>query len=189
MNECVDGEYQSFKAQGRRITSARNFSDAIPRPLKLVEDMTDEEIGRLRRGGHDPLKVYNAYKAAMEHKGGPTLILAKTVKGYGMGEIEARNPTHQQKKLNDKTVQYSASGSRFRFPKTRRTNVAFYRPPEASPEMAYMHERRRQLGGYMPQRSRAGEPDYRLRRSRSLTNSCMARRSRILRPRWLLCAC
>ena len=91
------------QGQGRRLRPQGILRHAIRRRPQLVEDMTDEQIGNLRRGGHDPLKVYNAYKAATEHKGGPTVVLAKTVKGYGMGDSgEGRNYTHQQKKLNEK---------------------------------------------------------------------------------------
>ncbi len=151
MEECVDGEYQSFKARGGAFVR-KEFFGKYPETLKLVEHLTDDQIYRLRRGGHDPLKVYNAYKAAVEHKGQPTLILAKTVKGYGVAEIEARNPTHQQKELNDKAVQLFRQRFDIQLPEDVAQNVSFYRPPEGSPEMAYLHERRRQLGGYMPER-------------------------------------
>jgi len=104
MEECVDGEYQSFKAKGGAYIR-KEFFGKYPETLKLVEHLSDDQVGRLRRGGHDPQKVYNAYRAAAEHKGQPTVILAKTVKGYGVAEIEARNPTHQQKELNDRAVQ------------------------------------------------------------------------------------
>src|SRR5580698_7199201 len=104
MNECVDGEYQSFKAKGGAYVR-KEFFGRYPETARLVEDMTDEQIGSLHRGGHDPLKVYNAYKAATEHKGGPTVVLAMTVKGYGMGDSgEGRNYTHQQKKMNEETI-------------------------------------------------------------------------------------
>ena len=151
MEECVDGEYQSFKAKGGAYIR-KEFFGKYPETLKLVEHLSDEQIGRLRRGGHDPQKVFNAYRAAVEHKGRPTLILAKTVKGYGVAEIEARNPTHQQKELNDRAVQLFRQRFDITLPEDVATNVAFYRPPHGSPEMAYLHERRRQLGGYMPSR-------------------------------------
>ena len=151
MEECVDGEYQSFKARGGAYVR-KEFFGKYPETLKLVEHLTDDQIYRLRRGGHDPLKVYNAYKAAVEHTGQPTLILAKTVKGYGVAEIEARNPTHQQKELNDRAVQLFRQRFDIQLPEDVAQNVSFYRPPEGSPEMAYLHERRRQLGGYMPER-------------------------------------
>ena len=151
MEECVDGEYQSFKARGGAFVR-KEFFGKYPETLKLVEHLTDDQIKRLRRGGHDPLKVYNAYKAAVEHTGQPTLILAKTVKGYGVAEIEARNPTHQQKELNDRAVQLFRQRFDIQLPEDVAQNVSFYRPPDGSPEMAYLHERRRQLGGYMPER-------------------------------------
>ena len=151
MEECVDGEYQSFKAKGGAYVR-KEFFGKYPELLKLVEHLTDEQVIRLRRGGHDPQKVYNAFKAAVEHTGQPTVILAKTVKGYGVAEIEARNPTHQQKELNDRAVQLFRQRFDIQLPEDVASNVSFYRPPEGSPEMAYLHERRRQLGGYMPER-------------------------------------
>jgi pyruvate dehydrogenase E1 component len=151
MEECVDGEYQSFKAKGGAYVR-KEFFGKYTETLKLVEHLSDEQVIRLRRGGHDPLKVYNAYKAAIEHKGQPTLILAKTVKGYGLAEIEARNPTHQQKELNDKAVQLFRQRFDIQLPEDVARNVSFYRPPDDSPEMSYLHERRNQLGGYMPER-------------------------------------
>ena len=140
-------------------TFARNFSENIRRLLKLVEHLTDDQIGRLRRGGHDPIKVYNAYKAAVEHTGQPTVILAKTVKGYGVAEIEARNPTHQQKELNDRAVQLFRQRFDIQLPEDVAQNVSFYRPPEGSPEMAYLHERRRQLGRIHAAAGSAGDAD------------------------------
>ena len=151
MEECVDGEYQSFKAKGGAYIR-KEFFGKYPETLKLVEHLSDEQVGKLRRGGHDPQKVYNAYRAAVEHKGQPTLILAKTVKGYGVPEIEARNPTHQQKELNDRSVQLFRQRFDIQLPEDVANNVEFYRPPDGSPEMSYLHERRRQLGGYVPER-------------------------------------
>ncbi len=151
MEECVDGEYQSFKAKGGAYIR-KEFFGKYPETLKLVEHLSDEQVGKLRRGGHDPQKIYNAYRAAVEHKGQPTLILAKTVKGYGVAEIEARNPTHQQKELNDRYVQLFRQRFDVQLPEDVANNVEFYRPPEGSPEMSYLHERRRQLGGYIPER-------------------------------------
>jgi pyruvate dehydrogenase E1 component len=154
MEECVDGEYQSFKAKGGAYIR-KEFFGKYPETLKLVEHLSDEQVGKLRRGGHDPQKVYNAYRAAVEHKGQPTLVLAKTVKGYGVAEIEARNPTHQQKELNDRSVQLFRGRFDIQLPEDVANNVEFYRPPDGSPEMSYLHERRRQLGGYMPERKLA----------------------------------
>jgi pyruvate dehydrogenase E1 component len=157
MNETVDGTYQACKAKGGAYVR-KEFFGKYPETAKLVEHMTDEEIGKLRRGGHDPKKVYNAYKAAMDHKGGPTVVLAKTVKGYGLGDAgEGRNFTHGQKELNEKAMEYFRG--RFEIPVSDEgaREGAFYKPPDSSPEMAYMHERRRVLGGYMPAR-KVGPP-------------------------------
>ncbi|MGI8990429.1 MAG: pyruvate dehydrogenase (acetyl-transferring), homodimeric type [Bryobacteraceae bacterium] len=152
MNECVDGEYQSYKAKGGAYVR-KEFFGKYPETLKLVEHLSDEEIGKLHRGGHDPKKVYNAYKAAVEHKGGPTVVLAKTVKGYGLGDFgEGRNPTHQQKEMSDKAIEHFKNRFEIPIPDDAARDGAFYRPAAHSPEMAYMHERRRVLGGYMPAR-------------------------------------
>ncbi len=152
MNECVDGEFQSFKAKGGAYVR-QEFFGRYPETAALVADMTDDEIGHLHRGGHDPLKVYNAYKAATEHKGGPTLILAHTVKGYGMGEAgEARNPAHQNKKMSEKNIEHFRARFEIPIPDEAARDGALYRPPDSSPEIAYMQERRRVLGGYLPAR-------------------------------------
>jgi pyruvate dehydrogenase E1 component len=153
MEECVDGEYQAFKAKGGAY-ARKEFFGKYPETAALVADWTDEQIANLHRGGHDPLKVYNAYKAAMDHKGGPSVILAKTVKGYGLGDFgEGRNYTHQQKELNEKAIAYFRSRFDLALPEAALAQGAFYRPPADSPEISYMHERRRVLGGYLPSRS------------------------------------
>ncbi len=154
MNECVDGDYQSFKARGGAYVR-KEFFGRYPDTAELVADMTDEQITNLHRGGHDPLKVYNAYKAAVEHKGGPTVILAKTVKGYGLGTNEGRNATHQQKKLNEENVKFFRTRFEIPIPDEAARDGALYRPPDSSPEIAYMQERRRVLGGYLPVRNPA----------------------------------
>jgi pyruvate dehydrogenase E1 component len=152
MGECVDGEYQNFKARGGAYTR-KEFFGKYPELLKLVEDKTDEQIARLRRGGHDPVKVYNAYKRASEHKGQPTVILAMTVKGYGLGEAgEGKNITHQQKKLNEEELFYVAQRFDLRLPKEVIQSISFVRPPDDSPEIKYLRERREALGGYLPVR-------------------------------------
>jgi len=151
MEECVDGDYQAFKAKGGAYLR-KEFFGKYPELLKLVEDKTDEQLARLHRGGHDPLKIYNAYKRALEHKGGPTVILAKTVKGYGLGSTEARNASHQEKKLTDESLKYFIQ--RFDIPVTEEAakEGAFFRPEESAPELKYLHERRQELGGYLPKR-------------------------------------
>src|SRR5580658_1183986 len=153
MNECVDGEYQNFKAKGGAYTR-KEFFGKYPELLKLVEHLSDEEIGALRRGGHDPQKVYNAYKRAVENTGSPTVILAMTIKGYGLGEAgEGRNVTHQQKKLNEDEMLYFRR--RFDIPTSEETvhTASFYRAPEDAPEMRYLRERREMLGGSLPARN------------------------------------
>jgi pyruvate dehydrogenase E1 component len=151
MEECVDGDYQAFKAKGGAYVR-REFFGKYPELLELVSDMTDDEIFALHRGGHDPVKVYNAYKRAVEHKGGPTVILAKTVKGFGLGSAEARNATHSEKKLSDDAV--AAFVKRFDIPVPDDLARAGkpYRPAPDSPEILYLQERRHELGGYMPTR-------------------------------------
>src|SRR6201991_1263545 len=151
MEECVDGFFQTFKAKDGAFLRS-HFFGKYPELLELVKDKTDEELLRLHRGGHDPAKIYNAYKRAMEHKGGPTVILAKTVKGYGLGSTEARNASHQEKKLTDESMKYFIE--RFEIPVSEEAakNGAFFRPDEEAPEIKYLHERREALGGYLPKR-------------------------------------
>jgi pyruvate dehydrogenase E1 component len=152
MEEAVDGDYQKYSVSSGDFIR-NHFFGTDPRLLELVEHMTDEEIQKLRRGGHDPEKVYAAYKAAVENVGAPTVILAKTIKGYGLGEAgEGKNITHQQKKLNEEEVREFRS--RFGIPISDDDVGAapFYRPDEDSPEMQYLQERRKKLGGYLPER-------------------------------------
>ena len=153
MNETVDGEFQNFKAKGGAYVRERFFGkeDAL---LRMVENLTDDDIYRLNRGGHDPFKVYAAYHAAIHHQGEPTVILAKTVKGYGMGDAgESENDTHQVKKLDLDGLKHFRD--RFDIPLTDRQlqDIPYYRPQEDAPEMVYMRKRRRELGGFIPQRS------------------------------------
>ncbi len=154
MEEAVDGEYQNFKAKGGAYTR-EHFFGRYPELKELVSNMSDDDIWRLNRGGHDPHKVYAAYAAAASHTGQPTVILAKTVKGYGMGEAgEGQNITHQQKKMGEDALKQFRD--RFEIPISDEdiADTPFYRPPEDSPEMRYMRERRESLGGYLPQRRR-----------------------------------
>jgi len=158
MGEIVDGEYQSYIVRGGAYIR-EHFFGKDPRLLKLVEHLSDEQLQRLRLGGHDPEKVYAAYKAAVEHQGSPTVILARTIKGYGLGEAgEGKNITHQQKKLNEQELREFRS--RFGIPISNEEidAVPFYKPADDSPEMRYLHERRKQLGGYLPSRRTKGEP-------------------------------
>src|SRR6202012_5947375 len=119
-----------------------------PELRELVANLSDDQLESLHRGGHDPRKVYNAYKAAVETTGQPTLILAHTIKGYGLGEAgEGRNITHQQKKLNEQEIAHFKSRFEIPIPDEAARNASFYRPPSDSPEMAYLHERRGLPGG------------------------------------------
>jgi len=152
MEECVDGEYQNYKAKGGKYTR-EHFFGKYPELAAMVANLSDDDIWRLNRGGHDPHKIYAAYHAAVNHKGQPTVILAKTVKGYGMGEAgEGQNITHQQKKMGEDALR--AFRDRFRIPISddQIKDAPFYRPPEDSPEIRYMRERRKALGGYLPVR-------------------------------------
>jgi pyruvate dehydrogenase E1 component len=156
MEECVDGEYQNFKAKGGAYTR-EHFFGKYPELKEMVAAMSDQDIWRLNRGGHDPHKVYAAYHAAVNHKGQPTVILAKTVKGYGMGNAgEGQNITHQQKSMD--LTSLKAFRDRFDLPLTDEQveSLSFYKPAEDTPEMLYMAERRAAMGGSVPARRRKG---------------------------------
>ncbi len=158
MEECVDGEYQNFKAKGGAYTREHFFGrDSALK--ELVANMSDEDIYRLNRGGHDALKVYAAYHQAANHEGRPTVILAKTVKGYGMGEAgEAVNVTHQKKKLDDDDLK--AFRDRFKIPISDEDlhELPYYKPAEDSEEMQYLRRQRERLGGYLPARQPKIDP-------------------------------
>jgi pyruvate dehydrogenase E1 component len=152
MGEVVDGEYQKYAVESGAYIR-EHFWGKYPRLLDMVKHLSDEQLKKLRLGGHDPEKVYAAYKRAVEHRGSPTVILARTIKGYGLGEAgEGKNITHQQKKLNEEELK--AFRARFGIPISddEIMDVPFYRPPEDSVEIRYLHERRRALGGYLPRR-------------------------------------
>jgi pyruvate dehydrogenase E1 component len=152
MMECVDGEYQNFKSKDGGYTR-EHFFGKYPQLAEMVANMSDEDIWRLNRGGHDARKVFNAYHAAVNHRDQPTVILAKTVKGYGMGRAgEGQNTTHQQKKLNEEALKEFRD--RFNIPVSDAeiAEVPYCRPPEASEELRYLRERREQLGGFLPRR-------------------------------------
>ncbi len=152
MEECVDGEYQNFKAKGGAYVR-EHFFGKYPELLKLVEHLSDEELGNLKRGGHDSLKVYNAYKRAFEHKGGPTVILAKTVKGYGMGPSgESRNLAHQAKKVEETDLLNFKTRFNLSFSEDDAKHAKLFLPPADSEEVKYLHDRRKALGGYYPTR-------------------------------------
>jgi pyruvate dehydrogenase E1 component len=158
MEETVDGEYQKYSVEPGSYIRKRFFG-THPELRELVNNLTDEQLSRLKRGGHDPRKVYAAYQAAVAHRGTPTVILAKTIKGYGLGEAgEGRNITHQQKKLNEKELREFRS--RFGVPISDDViaETPFYRPPPDSPEMKYLLERRKALGGFVPKRTVKARP-------------------------------
>lgn len=153
LGEVVDGAYQKYSVESGDYIR-QHFFGAHPELLKMVEHLSDHELQTLRRGGHDPEKVYAAYHAAVTHEGAPTVILAKTIKGYGLGEAgEGKNITHQQKKLNEEELREFRRRFDIPIPEHAVANAPFYRPPEDSPEARYLHERRAALGGYVPSRS------------------------------------
>jgi pyruvate dehydrogenase E1 component len=151
MEECVDGDFQTFKAKDGAYLR-KEFFGKYPELLELVADKTDDQLFHLHRGGHDPAKIYNAYKRALEHKGGPTVILAKTVKGYGLGSTQARNASHQEKKLTEEALAAFIERFEIPLPENAVKDGMFYRPDESSPEIKYLQQRRQELGGYLPQR-------------------------------------
>ncbi len=152
MDRVVDGEFQNFKAKGGAYTR-EHFFGQHPDMLKLVENLSDDDIMRLNRGGHDPFKMYAAYHAAVHHKGEPTVILAKTVKGYGMGDAgEAENDTHSVKKLDLEELKYFRDRFNLPLTDTELESVPYYRPSQDSPELSYLRRQRANLGGSIPQR-------------------------------------
>ncbi len=158
MEEVVDGEYQNYKAKGGAYTR-KHFFGAYPELLELVSNMSDEDIWRLNRGGHDSHKIYSAYAAATKHDGQPSVVLAKSVKGYGMGESgEALNISHQQKKMDVESIRLFRD--RFKIPVSDAeiADLPYYHPGQDSPEIKYMQERRKTLGGYLPQRRVQPDP-------------------------------
>jgi pyruvate dehydrogenase E1 component len=157
MEECVDGEYQDFKSKNGAYVR-EHFFGKYPELAAMVADMSDDEIWALTRGGHDPNKVYAAYAAAVAHKGQPTVILAKTVKGYGMGEAgEGQNITHQQKKMGEHALREFRDRFSLPISDAQLTEIPFLRFAEDSPEMAYLRSRRAALGGSLPARRRRSE--------------------------------
>jgi pyruvate dehydrogenase E1 component len=152
MEEAVDGDYQTYKARDGAYVR-EHFFGKYPELKEMVAHMTDEDIWRLNRGGHDPHKVYAAYAEAMAHKGQPTVIIAKTIKGYGMGEAgEGLNITHQQKKMPIEAIRHFRDRFHVPIPDEQLEEVPYYKPPEDSPEIKYLKQRRQELGGYLPQR-------------------------------------
>jgi pyruvate dehydrogenase E1 component len=152
MMDTLDGDYQGFKANDGAFVR-KEFFGRDPRTLEMVAHMSDDEIFKLRRGGHDAQKVYAAYHKAVHTKGQPTVLLIKTVKGYGMGKAgEGKNTAHQAKKLSDEDVRAFRDRFNIPIPDSELANLPFYKPADDTPEMRYLHERREKLGGYLPKR-------------------------------------
>jgi pyruvate dehydrogenase E1 component len=158
MMDIVDGDYQAMKANDGAFVR-KNFFGRHPKLLEMVSKMSDEDIWRLQRGGHDPQKVYAAFHRANSHKGQPTVLLIKTVKGFGMGKSgEGKNTAHQTKKLIDDDVRAFRDRFNMPIPDDKLHDIPFYKPADDTPEMRYLHERRKALGGYLPhRRTRADE--------------------------------
>ena len=157
MGQVPDGQFQKYAVAGGAYIR-QDFFGKDERLLEMVKSYSDEQLAKLRRGGHDPIKVYAAYKAAVEHKGAPTVILAHTIKGYGLGEAgEGRNITHQQKKLNEQEALEYRSRFGIPIPDGEVQEVLFYKPVDDSEEMKYLQQRRSQLGGYVPARVSGSE--------------------------------
>jgi pyruvate dehydrogenase E1 component len=152
MGEVVDGEYQRYVVEDGAYLR-KHFWGADPRLLEMVSQYSDEELTKLRVGGHDPVKVYNAYRAAIMHRGAPTVVLARTIKGYGLGEVgEGKNATHQQKKMSESDLKHFRDRFSIPVPDATVAEAPFYRPEPTSPEVKYMHSRRQALGGLVPKR-------------------------------------
>jgi len=157
MMEALDGEYQTFKSKDGAYVREHFFN--TPELKEMVADWGDEEIWHLNRGGHDPHKIYTAFHAAANHQGQPTVILAKTIKGYGMGSSgEAQNITHQQKKMSSESLRIFRNRYQIPVPDDKLEEIPYVNFAEGSPELAYMHARRKELGGYLPQRRRKAAP-------------------------------
>jgi pyruvate dehydrogenase E1 component len=157
MEETVDGEYQTVKSKDGAYVR-EHFFGKYPETRAMVSNLSDDDIWRLNRGGHDPHKIYAAYSAATKHTGQPTVILAKTIKGYGMGEAgEAQNITHQQKKMGTTSLKTFRDRFKIPVPDDKLDEIPYVNFEEGSPELRYMHERRDALGGYLPSRRRNGD--------------------------------
>lgn len=158
MDEVVDGQYQKYSVESGDYIR-KEFFGTDPKLLDMVKHLSDEDLQKLKRGGHDPEKVFAAYHEAVHSQGAPTVILAKTIKGYGLGESgEGKNVTHQQKKLNEDELWEFRSRFNIPVPEKNVSAALFYKPPEDSEEMKYLHQRRTALGGYMPSRQETSQP-------------------------------
>ncbi|MDE2121282.1 MAG: pyruvate dehydrogenase (acetyl-transferring), homodimeric type, partial [Betaproteobacteria bacterium] len=162
MMDVLDGDYQAMKANDGAFVR-KHFFGRHPKLLEMVKNMSDEDIWRLNRGGHDPSKVYAAFHAAAHHQGQPTVLLVKTIKGYGMGQAaEARNVAHQVKKLTDDDIREFRDRFNIPVPDHALPELPFFKPADDTPEMQYLHARRKALGGYLPQRRRKADEQFEL---------------------------
>jgi pyruvate dehydrogenase E1 component len=160
MMDTLDGDYQSFKANDGAYVR-KHFFGRDPKVLEMVAHLSDDDIWNLRRGGHDPQKVYAAYHKAVNHKGQPTVLLIKTVKGYGMGKSgEGKNNVHQTKKLTDEDIKIFRDRFNLPIPDSELPKLPFYKPADDTPEMQYLHERRKALGGYLPHRRTKADESF-----------------------------
>ncbi len=160
MMDTLDGDYQALRAHDGAFVRQQFFS-RDPRLLEMVSKLSDDDLWNLRRGGHDPQKVYAAFHAASEHKGQPTVILMKTIKGYGMGKAgQAKMSAHQIKKLNDEDIKAFRDRFNIPIPDSELPNLPFYKPADDTPEMRYLHERRKALGGYLPTRREKADEQF-----------------------------
>ena len=160
MMDTLDGDYQAFKANDGAFVR-KNFFGRDPRTLELVSKMSDRDVWNLRRGGHDAAKVYAAFHRANGHQGQPTVLLVKTVKGWGMGKAgEGKNTAHQTKKLADEDIRYMRDRFNLPIPDSELPKIPFYKPADDTPEMKYLHERRRALGGYLPKRRTRADENF-----------------------------
>ena len=186
MEEALDGDYQTYRANSGGYIR-EHFFGKYPALREMVASMTDEDIWRLNRGGHDPHKVYAAFAEAFAHQGQPTVILAKTIKGYGMGDAgEARNIAHQQKKISNDAMQRVRDRFRLPISDDEIETVPFYKPPSDAPEMKYLHERMAAMGGGVPSRKKRRRL-LRCRRCRLLRHCWKTPGSGRFPPPWLLC--
>ena len=160
MMDTLDGDYQAFKANDGAFVR-KNFFGRDPRTLEMVANMSDDDIWNLRRGGHDAQKVYAAFHRANQANGQPTVLLVKTVKGYGMGKAgEGKNTAHQTKKLSDEDIRYFRDRFNIPIPDSELSKIPFYKPADDTPEMRYLHERRKALGGYLPKRRATADEQF-----------------------------
>ena len=158
MGEIVDGEYQKYTVESGEYLR-KHFWGKYPQLLEMVKHLSDDELKKLTLGGHDPVKVYNAYKAAVEHKGQPTVLLIRTIKGYGLGDAgEGKNITHQQKKLTEDELRAVRERFSIPVPEEKLSEAPYYRPDDKSPEVSYLKERRKALGGSLPFRNSKTTP-------------------------------